>query len=305
MKRRACSSGGLALIAALAYASPASAQDVTDIVRLVEYVRWGGVFLSMFVIAGAYVLLRIVDRVASEFGQRFSHQRMLIQKLESVGQFAIYVLASALVLGLSVRLDSRALTVIGGALAVAVGFAMRDVVAAFIAGITIIFDRPFQVGDRVRFAGEYGDILKIGLRSVRMLTLDGAIVTIPNNKILTDVTSSGNYGALETMVRMDFYVGADQDLTLASRLIEEACLTSRYCHLERRAPITARQVIVQDYVAFMLSARAYALDLKYELDFETDVHLRVQKAFQEHGILPPAVLHRNVEAKAGGQRASE
>src|SRR5690606_33860764 len=102
------------------------------------------------------------------------------------------------VLGLSVRLDARTLAVIGGALAFAVGFAMRDVVAAFIAGITIIFDRPFQVGDRVRFAGEYGDILKIGLRSVRLLTLDNVIVTIPNNKILTDVTASGNYGAPET-----------------------------------------------------------------------------------------------------------
>lgn len=283
------------LTLALAAQVTASAPDPTDVMRLVEYVRWGGVFLSIFVIAGAYVLLRVVSRVAAELSTRFVHQRMLIQKVESVGQFAIYVLASLLVLGLSVRLDARTLAVIGGALAFAVGFAMRDVVAAFIAGITIIFDRPFQVGDRVRFAGEYGDILKIGLRSVRLLTLDNVIVTIPNNKILTDVTASGNYGALETVVRMEFYVGADQDLALASRLIEEACLTSRYCYLERPAPVSIRQVIIQDYVAFALTARPHVLDVKYELAFETDVHTRVQTAFREKGILPPAVIHREVQ----------
>jgi small-conductance mechanosensitive channel len=286
----------LALHSALALAAqvPGSAQDAAELMRLVEYVRWGGVFLSIFVVAGAYVLLRLIDRVAGELSVRFVHQRMLIQKLESVGQFAIYVLSSLLVLGLSVRLDARALAVIGGALAFAIGFAMRDVVGAFIAGITIIFDRPFQVGDRVRFAGEYGDILKIGLRSVRLLTLDGAIVTIPNNKVMTDVTASGNYGALETVIHMDFYVGADQDVELAARLVEEACLTSRYCYLERAAPVTARQIIVQNYVAFLLTARPHVLDVKYELAFETDVHVRVQRAFREKGIRPPAVLHRDV-----------
>lgn len=281
----------------LALAAQASIQDPPELMRLAEYVRWGGVFLSIFVIAGAYIVLRVVARIAAELSQRFVHQRMLIQKLESVGQFAIYVLASLLVLGLSVRLDARAIALIGGALAFAVGFAMRDVVAAFIAGIIIIFDRPFQVGDRIHFAGEYGDILRIGLRSVRMVTLDGAIVTIPNNKVLTDVTASANYGELETIVHMDFYVGADQDIALASRLVEEACLTSRYCYLERPVVMAARQVIVQNYIAFLLTARPHVLDVKYELAFQTDVHVRVQRAFRERGVLLPAVLHRNLESE--------
>lgn len=288
----------LAACSALGWAPAAGAQDTPDISRLAEFIRWGGVFLSIFVVAGAAVLLRIVGRLAQGFSQRFRNQRMLIQKLESVGQFAIYVAASAVVLGLSVRLDSTALTVIGGAIAFAVGFAMRDLVAAFIAGITIIFDRPFQVGDRVTLAGQYGDIVKIGLRSVRMITLDHTVVTIPNNKILTDVTSSGNYGALESQIPMTFYIGSDQDLELAARLIEEACLTSRFCYLERPAPVVSRQVIVEEYVAFELTARAYVLDVKYEEEFVTDVHVRVQKAFRAAGIAPPAVLHRGLGVAA-------
>ena len=171
---------------------------------------------------------------------------------------------------------------------------MRDLVAAFIAGVTIMLDRPFQVGDRVAYAGEYGDIIQIGLRSVRMNTLDHNVVTIPNNKVLTDVTSCGNYGALEMQVAMDFFIGVDQDITLARRLVLEACLTSRYVFLAREIPVLAKQEILGNVVAIHLKARPYVLDLKYEKAFETDVHSRVLEAFRAHGIQPPAVLHRSV-----------
>lgn len=281
----------------LSHSAPALAQDMpggADIGKLAEFIRWGGVFLSLFVVIGSLVTLRIVGGIADRLSARFGTQRLLIQKLESFARFAIYVATGAICLSLSVRLDSTALTVIGGALAFAVGFAMRDLVAAFIAGITIMFDRPFQVGDRVKYAGEYGDIVAIGLRSVRMNTLDHNVVTIPNNKVLTDVTSCGNYGALEMQVAMDFFVGADQDVRLASELIREACLTSRFVYLARPVPILAKQEIVDNYVAFHLKARPYVLDTQYEKAFETDVHLRVQQAFKEHGIKPPAVLHRTV-----------
>jgi small-conductance mechanosensitive channel len=161
-----------------------------------------------------------------------------------------------------------------------------------------MFDRPFQVGDRVSYGGEYGDIIKIGLRSVRMNTLDHNIITIPNNKVFTDVTSSGNYGALEMQVAMDFYIGVDQDAKLAVEIIREACLTSPYVFLEQPIPVLAKQVILQDYVAFHLKARPYVFDCKYEKPFETDVHFRVLEAFRERAIQPPSVLHRSITQSA-------
>ncbi len=285
------------LVAALP--STAFAQDIPDISKLSGFIRWGGVALSIFVIVGATVAMRIVSATAARLSARFTNRRLLVQKLESFTSFVLYIATTLVVVGLSVRLDPTALTVIGSALAFAIGFAMRDLVAAFIAGITIIFDRPFQVGDRVQYAGEYGDIVKVGLRSVRMNTLDHNLVTIPNNKILTDVTSCGNYGALEMQVGMDFFVGADQDLALAKEIIHEACITSRYCYLAMPVPILLKQVLKDDFVAYQLKARPYVLDVKYEKPFETDVHTRVQAAFMKHGILPPAVLHRQVAERRG------
>ncbi len=284
----------LALLALLLWPASALAQEAPDIGALAGFIRWGGLLFSVFVVAGALLLLRVIGTLADRLGQRFTHRRLTVQKMESFVRFLVYIATGGLVLGLSVRLDSAGLTVIGASLGFAIGFAMRDLVAAFIAGITIMFDRPFQVGDRVQYAGEYGDIIKIGLRSVRMNTLAHNIVTIPNNKVLTDVTSSGNYGALEMQVAMDFYVGVDQDLDRAEGIVHEACITSRFCYLDKPVPVLAKQVILQDYVAYEVKARPYVLDVKYEKAFETDVHTRVRKAFLKHGIQPPAMLHRAI-----------
>jgi small-conductance mechanosensitive channel len=273
-------------------ARPAWAQETPDVTKLAGLIRWGGLLFAFLVIVGAMVVLRLIDGISTRFSKQFANRRPTIQKYESVARFLVYIVAVVLALTLSVRLDSTTIALIGGTFAVAIGFSLRDLVSSFIAGITIMFDRPFQVGDRVDFAGQYGDILKIGLRSVRMNTLDHNIITIPNNKVLTDVTSSGNWGALEMQTPFDFYVGVDQDIELAAELIREACLTSPYVFLEQPVPVLVKQVIVQDYFAMHLKARPYVFDCKYEKPFETDVHFRVAKAFRAHGIAPPAILHR-------------
>ena len=291
--------------ATLLVSAPAHAQDAPDFGRLAEFIRWGGVAASIPVVLGALFLIRIVENFGDRLSARFANRRPTIQKVQTTVRFFVYIATIAIAASLSIRLDSTALTVIGGALAFAVGFALRDLVASFIAGVTIMFDRPFQVGDRVSYGGEYGDIIKIGLRSVRMNTLDHNIITIPNNKVFTDVTSSGNYGALEMQVAMDFYIGVDQDAKLAAEIIREACLTSPYVFLQQPIPVLAKQVILQDYVAFHLKARPYVFDCKYEKPFETDVHFRVLEAFRERGIQPPSVLHRSItEGAQARSRAS-
>ena len=75
------------LIFATALLAPltAHAQDAPpDIGQIAGFIRWGGVFLSLFVIAGAAVVLRLISSAATKLSERFSNRRMLIQKLESM-----------------------------------------------------------------------------------------------------------------------------------------------------------------------------------------------------------------------------
>lgn len=215
---------------------------------------------------------------------------MLAQKLQSFFQFFVYMTAGISVFMLSFRVDDRVLTLIGGTLAVSVGFAMKDLAASFIAGLTVMIDRPFQVGDRVTFEGHYGDIITIGLRSVRMCTLTDDIITIPNSKFLSDVVVSGNYGALDMQVVIPFYVALDQDLSLATDIIREAAASSRYIHLPKPIVVLVKQDISDSYFAIKLTLKAYVLDTKYEKLFETDITLKVMQEFKKQQIFPPTIM---------------
>ncbi len=285
----------LLLVPAAALAQEADVETITQLTRLI---RWGGVLTSLGLIVAVWILLKFLDAFVEGLSRRFADRRMTFHKIATFLQFFLYVGTGIATLMLSFRLDNRVLAVVGGTVAVSVGFAVKDLVASFVAGITIMLDRPFQVGDRVSFGGQYGDIRAIGLRSVRMQTLDDNIVTIPNNKFLSDITSCGNYGALDMQVVMDFLIGVDQDVEQAQRIVHEAALSSLYVFLPKPIRVNVANVIEANYVAVRLRLRAYVLDTQYENAFVTDVNLRVLPAFRAAGIQPPAVLHRSLDGTA-------
>ncbi|MFS1902727.1 mechanosensitive ion channel family protein [Vibrio lentus] len=263
--------------------------NVENISKIASLVRWSGVFFSAIIIAAMWLLLKFINSLVTSFGSQFVQYRMLLQKLQSFMQFFIYVSTGLIVFMMSFRINDQILALIGGTLAVSVGFALKDLAASFIAGITVMIDRPFQVGDRVTFEGNYGDIITIGLRSVRMRTLNDDIITIPNNKFLNEVTTSGNYGALDMQVVIPFYVSMDEDITLARDLIQEAASSSRYIHLPKPVTVLVKQTITDNYLAIQLTCKAYVVDTAYEKLFETDITLRVMKEFKKHNINPPKI----------------
>lgn len=275
-----------------------AADDVPNMDSIQEFaslIRWSGVLLSIGVVACTWLLLRFIDSVVEGVSSQFVQYRMVLQKLQSFFQFFIYMTAGLVVFMMSFRINDHILALIGGTLAVSVGFALKDLAASFIAGLTVMIDRPFQVGDRVTFEGNYGDIITIGLRSVRMRTLNDDIITIPNNKFLNEVTVSGNYGALDMQVVIPFYIGMDQDITLARNLIQEAASSSRYIHLPKPVAVMVKQTITDNYLAIQLTCKAYVVDTAYEKLFETDITLRVMKEFQKNGIEPPRIAVNSLQ----------
>jgi small-conductance mechanosensitive channel len=267
---------------------------MNDVGIILHMIRWSGVVASVFIFAAAWLFLRILNNVVLHLGNIFAERRLLLQKLNAFLRFGVYLFTVVLVVLLSFEFSREVLAILGGGTAVAVGFAAKDLVASLVAGIMIIVDRPFQVGDRVNFNGHYGDIISIGLRSVKLQTLDDTTVTIPNNMFLSDITSCGNYGVLDMQVVMDFHVGMDQDVRTARDLIQEAAATSRFVYLPKPITVLVSQVIINQCVALRLRLKVYVLDTRYEKQLETDITLRILDAFAENNIHPPAILHREV-----------
>jgi small-conductance mechanosensitive channel len=268
--------------------------DTENVQSVLSMIRVGGLFTAAVVIAVAYFLARVATSTLHRLGERITERRLLFSQVAAFVRFGIYFVGIFLAVISAVELRRETVLALSGTGGVAIGFAFKDLVASVLAGLTILIDQPFQVGDRIKVGDTYGDVVAIGLRSVRIVTLDDNLVTIPNNKFMNDSVASGNAGELNMLVQMDFYVGLDSDVERAARIVEEIMTTSRYCYLDKPWVVLVNQVMLGDHFAARVRGKGYVIDTKYEKAFESDVTRGVMSAFKAAGIKPPARLLRTV-----------
>ncbi len=79
--------------------------------------------------------------------------------------------------------EIRTILLSAGVGGIAIALAAKDTVANFFGSITIFADRPFQIDELVKINGHFGPVEDVGFRSTRIRTLEGHLVTIPNNTI--------------------------------------------------------------------------------------------------------------------------
>lgn len=244
--------------------------------------------LSLFFgIAFLLIIARTIRTIGEKIGSRFPSRRLLVLQIITVLNFIIYLGGGFFLVYGIIRPPKELMLAIGGSAAVAIGLSLKDLVASLVAGLILLFDRPFQVGDRVSFGDTYGEIKSIGLRAVRLTTLDDNLVTIPNSKFMTDAVASGNAGALDMMVCVDFYVSPENDIAALKKMIFEILVTSRYTFLKKPINVVVSEKIEGEMLVVVLKAKAYVLDVKYEKAFQTDIVLRVEKLFRESEIKRP------------------
>ncbi len=100
--------------------------------------------------------------------------------------FKVTIITFAIIMALDqLGLNVAALITGLGIAGLALGFAARESIENFIAGITIIFDEPFRVGHYIEIGDLIGKVEELGLRSTRIRTLDQELVTIPNGLLIT------------------------------------------------------------------------------------------------------------------------
>ena len=262
--------------------------DITQLSQLLSVFRLDRVFLLVVSLGLLALLVRGIKHLAVSLYKKFPSRRLIVSQTVTSLNFFLYIVGGTLLVYGILKPPTELMIAIGGSAAVALGLSLKDLVASVIAGFILLFDRPFQVGDRVAFGDVYGEIKSIGLRAVRLVTLDDNEVTIPNNRFMSDVVSSGNAGALDMMVLTDFLLALDADVELARNLLYEVVVTSRYAYLRKPVSIILSEVEVAHQVAMRLRAKAYVLDVRYEKAFQTDIYLRGMKVFRAHGVKRPA-----------------
>ena len=255
--------------------------------NLLQFVVWDRLPFALTVIVVAFIGGRIAARSLDSLGEKISQRRLLFKQISAITRFLVLIIATILVASSLFSFSSEALLAVGGSAAVAIGFAFKDLIASLMAGLILLFDRPFQVGDRIQFGDTYGEVIEIGLRTVRIATLNDDLVSIPNHRFLNDAVASSNAGSLHQMCVFPFWVGCNENIESAKRVVYEATASSRYVFVNRPITVSVREGPVPngaERFAIELKVKAYVFDGRYETAFGTDVTERVKRAFQEQGI---------------------
>ena len=146
------------------------------------YIVLGIVVVGVFV-----VIARIVKRVVHTAGEKTRLDITLADLLGRLASLLIIILGIFVAAVVIFPAFKPGDLVAGlGITSVAVGFAFKDVLQNFFAGILILWRRPFVVGDQLKFREFEGTIEEINVRSTRIKTFDGERAVIPNGDVYTN-----------------------------------------------------------------------------------------------------------------------
>jgi len=169
--------------------------------------------------------------------------------------------------------------------------ATQGVLGNVVAGLSIIFSKPFKVGEYVAIAGVEGAVESITLFSTTLLHADRSRVVIPNRKIVGEILH--NYGRVR---QLDFTVGVayDTDLTAALAIIREV-LAANPRVLQDPAPVVAPLQLGESAVA--LAVRPWVL-VEDQGAASGEVCAAVLEAFRARGVVMP-FPQREVHVRGG------
>jgi len=267
--------------------------------ELLQFIHVDRLPFALLLLIGGILLVRFTTRFLDQIGERFTDRRLLLKKIAALARFTIYLLVVVVVATSVLALRSEALLAVAGSIGVAVGFAFKDLLASVVTGVILLMDQPFQVGDRVAFGSYYGEIKEIGLRSVRLVTLDDNLVTIPNALFLSQAVASANAGALDAMVVVPVYVAAAEDYEAAQEIVREAALTSAYVYVDKPVVTLVSDEFLGERFVTVIRLKAYVFDARYEKAFASDVTRRVKAAFRKAGIRGPDLAYRDLDLNHG------
>ncbi|WP_230659891.1 mechanosensitive ion channel family protein [Psychrobacter sp. I-STPA10] len=163
---------------------------------------WAGIYYVLWATSG-----HVINRILNHYGLNASIQQLL----KNIFSVLIVVLGLASVMA-QFGFDIVSLVAGLGIVGLAVGFAAQSTLANFIAGITILLEQSFQVGDWVSIDNNEGRVVLISLRTTHILTRDNVTVIIPNSTVASsEVTNLTSKNFIRFDIRARIALEADID----------------------------------------------------------------------------------------------
>ncbi|MXP13503.1 mechanosensitive ion channel [Altererythrobacter confluentis] len=187
---------------------------------------WDGLVVILVIVSvltAAYFLSKLLHGLLKRITKLDVTQRLLAEKLISLGVWALAILFGIDLLGI----DLTALAVFSGAFGLAIGFGLQKTFGNLIAGIILLMDRSIKPGDVIAVADQagvstFGQIRKIGIRAVSITTRDQKEYLIPNENLMINQVENWSYSSKNVRMQIPVGVSYGCDIKQAEALMLEA-----------------------------------------------------------------------------------
>ena len=238
------------------------------------------IVFSLVTVVAVYVVYRIVVREIKILRAKERLEEHLSFTLIRIVKWASALVVFSAVLaqwGVEIGVISGILTIFGGTI---IGFAAINTIGNAIAGLIVMTSRPFKVGDRIFFNGQFADITSIELIYTKMLTLDNVLVSVPNQELLK--AEIDNYGK-KRVIRRSCTVtpGFEYDSAQVEKTLLEAAGKVRGVLNEPKPYvwITKFQSYAVEYTLYV-----FVSDIKRLPEIDAELHRAVLETCRLHNI---------------------
>ncbi len=186
------------------------------------------------------------------------------------------------------------------------GLGLQNVIANFVSGLVLLFERPVKVGDMLIVDGQWGEVKSIKMRSTVFQTLDRSVLIIPNSDLLsTKIINWSHYGVGPNRLTLKVGVSYSSDVKLVTRLLQEICNAN-----PRAMHDPGPQIFFEAYGDSSLDfcIRVFLHTTSDRVPATHEINMAIFEAFLEHGIeipFPQRDLHIIDERKNRLENAGE
>jgi small conductance mechanosensitive channel len=166
--------------------------------KIVDYIilHAGALISALVVVVVGFIVARWIGKLLDRWLTSKAMEPPMRKLLVRILRLLIFAMALVVALG-TAGMDVTALIAGVGVAGVGIGLAMQGILSNLMAGLTIIFTKPFRFGEYIEIAGVQGQVTSIELFTTTLLHADHSAVVIPNRKIVGEILH--NYGHIRQL----------------------------------------------------------------------------------------------------------
>jgi potassium efflux system protein len=179
------------------------------------------------------------------------------------------------------------------ALGVGIGFGLQEIVANFICGLILLFERPIRIGDVVTVGETDGEVTRINIRSTTIRGWDQKELLVPNKEFITGRLLNWTLSDPITRIVIPVGIAYGSDVALAIRLVQQVADEHERVLEEPAFRVTFDSF---DDDALRIVLRCFIGSMDYWRQTTSDLHLEINRKFEEAGIViafPQRDVHLN------------